>query len=72
MRIYWTDIGRSETPGSFMVGDGVVNIKERHISEWRRAPDGFWNTRRFVDVAEGNVQYGPTSFDEERLAGPPS
>ncbi len=65
MRIYWDDIRRSETPGSFMVRDGIVNIKERHISEWRRTPQGFWNTRRFVDVVEGDVQYGPTTFDED-------
>lgn len=62
MRIYWNDIGRSKTPERFVIIDSTVNIKLRHVTEWLRSPDGDWNTTRFVDQ-QGEVQYGPSSFD---------
>jgi hypothetical protein len=55
MKVSWTDVGNTEEPGAFEVGDSMVEVSAREIEIWRQHPDAVFTTIRAVPIGGQTV-----------------
>jgi hypothetical protein len=65
-KIAWIDVEHVTEPGDYKFRDGIVRIKRKHLTTWKKDPDATFTLVRFVPSV-GNFQiYGlyPDNFLE--------
>jgi hypothetical protein len=53
MKVSWSDVNHTQSPGSFQILNGVVEIEHRHITIWKSEP-----TARFTLIPSQLINRG--------------
>ena len=65
-KIAWIDVEHVAKPGEYKFRDGIVRIKRKHLTTWKKDPDATLTLVRFVPSVDNFQIYGlyPDNFLE--------
>jgi hypothetical protein len=65
-KIAWIDVEHVAEPGDYKFRDGIVRIKRKHLTTWKKNPDATFTLVRFVPSVGNFQMYGlyPDNFLE--------
>jgi hypothetical protein len=63
MKVTWADVNHTETPGSFRLFNGVVEIKHQQITIWKSKPTARFTVIPFKALADGVQRYFLGAYD---------
>jgi hypothetical protein len=63
MKISWADVGRTETPGSFRLFNGLVEVKQQHIAVWKAEPTALYTLIPFKGIGDEVQRYALGTYE---------
>jgi len=63
MKVSWADVGHTETPGSFQIFNGMLEVKHQHITILKSEPTARFTVIPFKALSDGVQRYVLGSYD---------